>query len=203
MSNDPPKRRWNQFSLLTLLIVTLLLCVGFAGIGWRMQRARDNRARLAVVEDALKKLGGLHNGHYEERRPQTWIEKQFDDPGDSDDPVMVRTVTVVILFADLDDTTIEHLKKLPDVVSLGVESRATDAGLERLKGMTYLETLYLRGAQVTDEGLEHLKGMTNLQSLNLRHTSVTDEGAKNFRQVLPNCRVRLGRWRAFPPIVIK
>ena len=43
----------------------------------------------------IEKLGGTVTSEYEELRPQTWLEKQFDDPGDADDPVGVARVTEV------------------------------------------------------------------------------------------------------------
>jgi len=49
---------------------------------------------VVTVEEAsaaIEKLS-LHFhvfAEYEERRPQTWLEEQFDDPGGGDDPVGV------------------------------------------------------------------------------------------------------------------
>ncbi len=41
-------------------------------------------------------------------------------------------------------------------------TRVTDAGFERLKGLTNLERLKLQNTQVTYAGLEHLEGLVNL-----------------------------------------
>jgi hypothetical protein len=47
----------------------------------------------------------------------------------------------------------------------------------------------LDSTQVTDAGLEHLKGLTQLQTLWLGSTHVTDEGVRQLSRVLPNCRI--------------
>ena len=136
--SDSHKRRWYQFSLKTLLVVMLLSTVVVVGwIGIRLRRAQENRDRVALVEDAvaaIEKLGGDVTKAYEERRPRTWLEKQFDDPGDADDPVGVLTVSKVTLW----------------------HTTATDAALEHLKGMTSLQYLFLDEGDVTDAGLTHL-----------------------------------------------
>ena len=66
MKDSPKlKRRWYQFSLLTLLLATVVLCVGFAWIGARMRRAEENRergdmeqARVERTVPRLEEVGG-------------------------------------------------------------------------------------------------------------------------------------------------
>ena len=137
-----PKRRWHQFSLRTLLIVFVISTVAVGWIGGRVRQARLNRERADTSEKTTKKavaaierLGGTVTSAYEERRPQTWLEEQLDDPGSADDPVGVLKVTGV------------------DLYSTGV----TDAGLEHLKGLTSLQTLILTDTKVTDDGFKELQ----------------------------------------------
>ena len=47
-----PKRRWYQYSLRTLIV---LLVFGAVVLGWRVNRARKNRERVATVEKAVEK----------------------------------------------------------------------------------------------------------------------------------------------------
>ena len=50
-----PKRRWYQFSLLTLLVVMTLFTVTLGvWIPYRRERAKDNRERLAAHEDKYR-----------------------------------------------------------------------------------------------------------------------------------------------------
>ena len=208
---QPPKlkRRWYQFSLKTLLIVISVMCVGFAWIGWRMQRARTNRNE--PVEEAVASIqesGGNVQRDYEELRPQTWLEELFDDPGDPDDPVRVWETEVTFHGFNVTNAGLERLKDLKNLRSLvlsgsnvtnaGLErlkdlknlemlflydTQVTDAGLEHLKGLTTLDTVYLSGTRVTDAGLEHLEGMTNLEILDLFGTQFTDECLEYLKEL--------------------
>ena len=98
--NDPnrpkSKRRWYQFSLRTLIV---LLVVGALVLGWRVRRATKNRERLVAVEDVLADIkdrnAAMMAYAYEQRRPATWLESLFDDPGGADDPVGVKKVVYV------------------------------------------------------------------------------------------------------------
>jgi len=199
-----PKRRWYQFSLKTLLVVMLLSCFGFAWIGWRMQQARENRERVAASEKEIEKTvaaiansGGMAFSGNEERRPQTWLEELFDDPGDADDPVRVLKVTTVIFqfYAQGGKVTDAELKQLlkglENLEDLDLyRTNITDAGLEHVKGLKHLRYLNLHWQKkVTDAGLEHLKGLESLQHLDLRGTKVTDGGVENLQRALPNCKI--------------
>ena len=195
------KRRWYQFSLKTLLIAMTVATVAFGGwVQYRRYRAQENRDRVVAVEEPIKKaiaeiekLGGeVTSAH--ELRSQTWLEKQFDDPGGADDPVVgVLKVTRVELSYG---TVLSH--KGPDLDAvltycLDDESylerfrlwgtMVTDADLECLKRLNDLETLDLMDVHITNAGIEHLKGLTNLRSLNLSGTKVTDEGLKHLKRL--------------------
>ena len=60
---------------------------------------------------------------------------------------------------------------------------ATDEDLARLKDLTLLEVLHLKGKGITDAGLEHLAGLTALNVLKLYTTSVTGTGFKHFTRL--------------------
>ena len=62
-------------------------------------------------------------------------------------------------------------------------TKATDADLEHLKGLTQLEWLWLKGTRVTDAGLWCLKGLTQLQRLDLDGTLVTDNGMEYLEEL--------------------
>jgi hypothetical protein len=170
-----PKRRWCQFSLLTLLVVMTVATVAFGGwVQYRRQRAQENRDRVAAYKETVaevERLGGtvtsLWSQFYEDGRSQSWLEKQFDDPG-VHDPF---DILMKVFQVDLSGT------------------RVSDDGLEHLKELTDLGGLYLNNTQVTDAGFEHLKGMSQLRSLSLRGTNVTDEGVQELQRVLPNCKI--------------
>ena len=204
-TDQPPKhkRRWYQFSLWTLLVVMTLFTVAFAGwVQYMRQRAQENRERVAAAEDAvaaIEKLGGVVTSAYEDLRPQTWLEEQFDDPGGPDDPVGVLDVAKMsITGTHFTDTSLKHAKGLTRLQHLSlIGTKVTDTGLEHLMGLTSLTHLHIgpswatleKSQNVTDAGLEHLKGLTNLQSLSLENTKVTDECVKKLQQALPDCEI--------------
>ena len=195
IQSPKPKRCWYQFSLRTLLVVMTVSIVAFGvWIQFMRLQARENRARVAAVEEAvaaIEKLGGRVTSEKKELRPQSWLESQFDDPGDADDPAGVLTVSEVnLFFASVTDADLEHLKALTNLQTLNLSvTNITDAGLEHLEGLTNLGFLYLSNTNVTDAGLEHLTGLKRLEILSLHITNVTDEGVKKLQQSLPNCEI--------------
>ena len=185
-----PKRRWYQFSLLTLLIVMTLFTVVVGWVGSRMNRARVNRDRVATSEKKIKKAvaaientGGEVTSSYKELRAQTWLEQQFGDPGGPDDPVGVLQVTKVDLrLRSVTDADLEHLKGLTTLQHLDLSwNKITDDGLEHLKGLTNLESLILNDVTIADAGLAHLKWLKSLQRLVLWDTNITDAGLEHLK----------------------
>ena len=126
MNDSKPKRRWYQFSLKTLLVVMTVAILAFGGwVQYRRQLAKENRDRVAAVESAvthIEDLGGTVS-YLKEQWPQTWLEEQFDDPGGSDHPSGVLTVTEAVLYTDLDDTTVAHLTTLKNLKALTLVGR--------------------------------------------------------------------------------
>ena len=57
--------------------------------------------------------------------------------------------------------------------------------------MTQLEELHLEYTQVTDAGLERIAGLTQLRWLDLSYTRVTDAGLKNLKQLVRLADLRL------------
>ena len=162
-TSKPHRLRWFQFSLRSLILVMLLACIGMSWVGVKMQKAR--RQKEAVEE--IKKLGGEVRYYYH-GKIINWAQPS--------NPMWLRTVFGDDCFANVDH------------VGLG-NTNVTDEGVEHLKGLNQLETLWLNNTQVTDAGLERLKGLAQLQWLSLNSTKVTDEGVKKLRQALPNCQI--------------
>ena len=191
--NDSPKhkRHWYQISLKWLMIGVTLFCVTVgSAVGWiryRQQQARENRERVAAVEEAveeIEEMGGKVVSAYEKLRPQTWLEELFDDPGDANDPVgVLRAYFVDLRSTKVTDSDLRHLTELTSLegVALG-SANVTDAGLEHLKGLTNLKHLsFHKGTKFTDAGLAHLKGLTNLETLLLGKTNVTAAGLEHLK----------------------
>ncbi len=86
-------------------------------------------------------------------------------------------VAVYFQNTKVTDAGLEHLKGLTKLETLFLhKTKVTDAGLVHLKGLNNLTGLLLTGTKVTDAGLVHLKGLTNLEELFLEKTRVSDAG---------------------------
>ena len=76
-----------------------------------------------------------------------------------------------------------------------------DKGLEALKGLTSLQTLYLDGTKgVAGPGLEQLKGLTKLQTLNLFGTKVNDAALAHLKPFAELRSLGLARRRLLTPV---
>ena len=192
-SNPPtPKGRWYQYSLRTLIAVTLVSCVAFGGwLQFRRDRAAENRERVTAVEKAIGKavaeieeMGGYVESEHKQLRPQTWLEELFDDPGASDDPVGVLHVSSVDLrLSDVTDDGLEHLRVLTHLKRLNLDGAPTviDPGGPYFDDVPDIYSFFT--TNVTDAGLEHLKDLTNLEDLNLTGAKVTDAGLKHLKKL--------------------
>ena len=157
--------RWYQFRLRSLFLVMLLSCIGMSWVGVRMERGR--RQKEAVEE--TRTLGGAVVCDYELDSAGYGIRGAQPTT-----PRWLRHLLGDDFFTNV------------DAVSLA-NTRATNAGLEHLKGLTQLRYLSLDGTKVTDPGVEHLRGMTQLQYLSLSGTKVTDAGLRNMKR-MPHLR---------------
>jgi hypothetical protein len=140
---------------------TLLVFVTVYAIpcSWLAVKMRQAE-RQREATTAIEKLGGQVHWDDKAKRWPAWLRRVLGD---------------------------DFFSSVVDVNLSG--SQVTDAGLEHLKGLSQLQTLWLDGTQVTDAGLAQLKGLSKLQWLGLNDTKVTDEGVKKLQQALPKCKI--------------
>lgn len=198
-THQPPirKRRWFQFRLRTLLVVTLVAGVG---LGWVMKERR----RIAGQRKELTRAGFLFRE--KESLQSNWHFFVFGDDwsfadevfggGDVSDTRLVQLkallqLQVIDLYNNpVTDAGLVHLKGLTGLLDLNLScTKITDAGLVHLKRFTNLQSLWLGKTHVTDAGLVHLSGLTLLQELSLVDTQVTDTGIANLQAALPKCTI--------------
>ena len=178
-----PRRRWYQFSLKTLLVVMLLLCLGPGGyVAYEQNKVR--RQKEAV--EAIEKLGGVVGyGRNVSARSAMLRQILGDDTFAGVESVDFWNPSQVT------DADVVHLAQLPRLKHLQLgNTQVTDAGLIHLSSLKNLSGLNLDNTQVTDAGLVHLAGLKGLKHLNLYKTQVTDAGASELQESLPNCRIR-------------
>lgn len=180
------ERRWYRFSLRTLLVLVVVLCVGFGWIGLRLRQARNDRRIVAELSEIA-----LVEVRYEWGRV---VLMKNDGPSLTDAELehlkgLTNLQCLILNSPQVSDAGLKHLKGLKlkrlDLIYCDI----SDAGLEHLKELTSLQNLDLRLTRITDAGLERLNGLTELKNVDLRSTQVTDEGVNKLQQALPDCTI--------------
>ena len=171
---SPPKRRWYQFSLRSLLAVLTLFVFLLAGY-WAVFRTYVEPYR--VQREAAEKL--------QEKWPE--LEIVWEPAG----PRWMRDVFGEEHFRDVvkvqwpwpgpykaitanDLARLECFGNLRDLDITAEE--ISKSGLAHLPQLTRLENLSIASPQITDQDLVHLQDLTQLRSLSLEYTSITGEG---------------------------
>ena len=129
----PPKRRWYQYSLRTLLIFMTVAACGFGWLGVKVRQAR--RQKEAV--DRFEALGGGVIYDYEIDVEFRWIA-DAKPPGPiwlhrvlGDD--FFRTAVAANFYPDMKDIGVENLKELPQLKYLSLISHIPNTEIEELK----------------------------------------------------------------------
>jgi hypothetical protein len=156
---DRRSRRWLQFSIRTLLVLVMLLCVALSM--WVVPAERRRRAVAAV-----EALGGA----------VIFVDRHKINESSS----------IVFIRRWLPHAYVDEAEVVDFNFS---DTEVTDAGLAHLQGLASLQGLDLSNTQVTDAGLAHLQQLKSIRWLFLRNTEVTDAGVAKLRNALPNCRV--------------
>jgi len=214
----PPKRerRWLQYSVRSLLVLTLLAAIG---LGW----VRHEMNRLQAEEEAVAAIRALGGTVLYETNPFTdeppgpgWLRWVLGEN-------FFREVEQVRFPAGVDDDAVRHLDRLRGLSDLDLRgARVTNAGLEpvwrkrglikldlgstaltdddspRLAGLRQLKALHLSNTAITDRSVRTLTSLSKLASLNLFGTHVTPEGVRQLRSALPSLESNLA-WTPAPP----
>jgi Leucine-rich repeat (LRR) protein len=180
-SNPKRKRRWLQFSVRGLLLLTVVIAVPLGLIN----KARQQR--IAVT--ALRKMGCSVSSWNAKSGSPTILEWSRMLMGEE----QFRDVTCVYgTNLQITDADLVHLEGLKQLQILGLNgTQVTDSGLVHLEGLTQLQSLGLGDTQITDSGLVHLQSLAHLTYLYIVKTQVTDVGVQELEKALPNCRI----WR--------
>ncbi len=185
--------RWRfQFSLRSLLVLTLTVAMPFSWLAVRMQEARKQEEALErAVEDGCIYWSSVSSS-------PTWLRgllgdelfKTIDRAGISDVADLERLkefpqVNGLQFFGHrITNDDLARLTRFRRWAALDLsESDLNDAGLEHIAGLIELRDLSLVGTQVTDAGLVHLKRLPRLEHLDLSGTKVTDAGLVHLRKM--------------------
>src|SRR5262249_2933860 len=200
-----PMRKWFVLSLRSAMLLVLLSGLW---MGWRVNRANDQRRAVAAIERAgggvtydyrFSVSKGYRNPNGRPWAPawlRNWLGDEFFQEVTSvqfiNRPVtdldlaplagLDRLEEFHISGAPITDARLKHLANLKElrIVSLWETRGITDAGLAHLSSLTKLQTLNLYRCDITDAGLVHLRTMDNLEMLDLGKTGVTSQGLSHL-----------------------
>ena len=182
-----PKRRSLRFSLRTMLIFMLVVCVA---VGWRIERVRKQREAVAWVREMRGTVyyatddNSFHKRTAEPRGPE-WLRKWlgndfFDDVVDVTlhnpqvNDVSPLAKLTELKWSDLSDTQVSEVSPLAKLTKLKWLSLANTrvSDVTSLAKLTNLETLLLHDTQVSD--VSALAKLTKLEGLYLDNTQVSE-----------------------------
>jgi hypothetical protein len=199
--NEPPKRRWFQFSLRSLLIFVLALAIPCAWLGHSIEKKRKEREAV----EAILKAGGIVV--YDYQKPSMISGRTFKPVEEPHGPAFLRTLLGENFFcevyavqhtnATLTDDEIESLQRFPHLEDLNLSDchmsataaahlgrlaalrglalgGASPLNFDQIKKLKQLETLSLSTAKVSDEDVVDIKELSQLRILFLDRTNVTD-----------------------------
>ena len=152
-------RRRFQFGILSLLLLTVVVAVPCSWL--TVAREHAERQREAVAE--IKKVGGTVSYDYQ-HGPCGYPIGCAQPPA----PLWLRSLLGDDLFTDVTGVSF-------------ITSTVDDAGLECLKGLPRIRSLWLTGAKVSNGGVQHLNGLTDLLELYFDDTAIDDVGFTRLR----------------------
>ncbi len=158
---------------------TLLLFVTVCAVpcSWLSVKMRQAE-RQREAATAIEKLGGKVRWDSKASGKPAWLRGLLGDHFFN----TVRSVDLVGTKAT--DAGLENLKGLRQLQQLWLnDTKVTDAGLENLKGLSQLQWLTLDGTKVTGTGLENLKGLSQLEGLWLSRTKVNDAALEHLKRL--------------------
>jgi len=174
------RRRWLQFSVRSLFVLTLLVAAFLGWVRYEVDCAREEEQAAA----AIGALGGSARRAREIRiasdglarqivahlpeRVRSFLGDRFLDP--------VADVGFPAGVGDEALGALDHFHHLEEVHLSG--SRLTPAGLQRVLRHRGLVALHLDGATITDEDVAGLLRLTRLERLHLDHTPITDQAVQ-------------------------
>lgn len=169
-------RRWFQFSLRTLLALTLVSSCFLAWVAAERARSADQRAAWQLIVNK----GGMTNFAPKPTRPP-WLSWLLGED------VNCEGDCVEFGSSRLTDEDVATLTIFRRVSRLSLNHNpVTDRGIAHLRKLTELKYLSLDETKITDAGLDSLHDCRKLELVTLDRTRTTTAGVERLREALPN-----------------
>jgi len=165
----PPRRRWFQYSLRSILVLTTLSAIALAA--WSTYRKH-----LRVQNRALPQLTKLKAEVDVQPVGPEWLRAL---PGGED---LFKVVSVNLEHHRLEDEDLACLEHLPYLERLYLAATAvSNKGLAHVATCKRLKRLSLWKTRITDLGMDHLRGLEDLELLDIQDTKVTEAALAHLR----------------------
>ena len=182
-----------QFSIRTLLALTVAVAIPFSWLAVKIKKAREQESASTAIAELGGQVFSTPSGPAWLRRMlghdlfttvhAVWFRGvQVTDDGLEGLDGLSQPDEVRISRSGITDTGLKHLKNLKHLQLLELsDNRITGEGLENLSGLNEIQTLDLECSDITDAGLQHLKGLSRLINLDLDSTQITDAGLEHLK----------------------
>lgn len=133
----------------------------------------------------IKGLSDLRSLRVVSAIPHTSALSRITDKSCESIKDLSRLESLTIMNGDLSSSGLAHLAGLTNLtlLNLGANPMIGSAGLQHLRELARLKSLYLFGTGVNDEGLKALTGLTELERIDLSGTYVGDEGLAHLKEL--------------------
>lgn len=201
-----PRRRWYQFSLLTLLIGLTLFSLPLGYVAWEREQCRRGEAAIEMLDTLIIEhpRSPMFAGVKEVNRPSskrpTWLISVLGDD-------RFREVHAAEVYGDfITDADLRHLMSLPNLTDVWIDApNVTDDGISNLRGLKdvekfcfiynvksserkwgilrswkKLQNLSFEGSHLGKDGMLVLPAAKQLKSLSLRRTNISDAGLEEI-----------------------
>jgi len=167
----PPRRRWFQYSLRSILVLITLAAIALAA--WNTYRKR-----LRVQNRALPELTRLKAEVDVQPVGPEWLRAL---PGGED---LFKVVSVNLEHHRLKDEDLECLEHLRYLERLYLAATpVSNQGLAHVAKCKRLKRLSLWKTRITDLGMEHLRGLEDLELLDIQETKVTEAALAHLKHL--------------------
>jgi hypothetical protein len=151
-------RRRFQFSLRSLLVLTVAVAIPCSWLAVEMKKAKEQAEAVQAIES---EGGGVYYDILGGEPPEPARLR-----GLLGDNFFRNVFAVQFLGVRVAGAGLRHIGELTHLRVLDLrEAQVTDAGLERLERLTRLKWLLLSDNRITDAGLKHLQGLAQLRGL--------------------------------------
>jgi Leucine-rich repeat (LRR) protein len=158
--------RWRfQFSIRSLLLLTLVIAIPSSWFAVEMKKSRD--------QNAIEKEVWTVDRDYGQAVGPFWVQQLLGED--------FFTSIIAIRFSEATDERLAQIDGFDRLQGLDLGgTKITDAGLIHLRGMAQLQWLWLYNTEISDAGLAHLEELSQLEKLGLAGTKTTDAGVQHL-----------------------